>query len=249
MIDRETRILFRKEWRQLSAGTSALVTGAILPVLLLGAVPLFMSLAASSPKGHEKPIAEAMRFGLLGELHTDPRHFAGSMLPVMVALAGMILPTMMASYLLITERERRTLELLVALPVRIEQVLLAKMLATLLASVLMTLPVLLIDMVVLPARGAATFEQVIALPLLLVSALALSISVALVMSLLSKDFRTANNMAGALLVPLVFGSFVLHMLLPGGVLRPLGMSLAYAVAAVFVLRYALRTVTFERLLS
>lgn len=251
MIDREVRVLVRKEWRQLVAGKSALATGAILPVLLLGVVPLVMGSAASAADTHApgRPLPPEMQIGFLGEVGSDPRHLAGAMLPIMVALVGLILPTMMASYLLITERERRTLELMVALPVRIEQVLLAKMIATLLAASMMSVPLLVLDMIVLPAMHAASVEQVIGLPVLLVAGLALSTSTALLMSLLAKDFRTANNVAGALLAPTLVLTMVGGMLLPGGVVRPIGISVGYVIATVFILRQALKTVTFEKLLS
>lgn len=248
MIDREVRILFRKEWQQLLSGKSALATGAILPVLLLGLLPFVLGTASRTPP-HGRPVDPSMQFGLLGDLSQDPRHIAGSILPLFVAVVGMILPTMMASYLLITERERRTLELLVALPVRIEQVLLAKLLATLAASSMMSVPMLLIDIVALPLMGAASVEQVAALPVLLVAALTLSTSIALLMSLLAKDFRTANNIGGALLAPAVVFAMLGGFLLPGGIARPLGIALVYAIVAFFVMRYALKTVTFERLLA
>src|SRR6185369_6070661 len=141
-----------------------------------------------------------------------------------------------------------TLELLVALPVRIEQVMIAKLLATLAASSMMSVPLLLIDIVALPMMGAASVEQVVALPVLLVAGLALSSSIALLMSLLAKDFRTANNIGGAMLAPTIILTLIGGMLLPGGVVRPLGIALVYGVIAFFVMRHALKTVTFERLL-
>ena len=250
MIDREVRILFRKEWRQLIAGKSALLTGAILPLVLLGLVPMVMSAAARvPPHASGRPLPPSMQIGMLGDISDDPRHIAGSLLPIFVAIVGMVLPTMMASYLLITEREKRTLELLVALPVRIEQVMIAKLLATLAASSMMSVPMLILDIVLLPSMGAASYEQVAGLPILLLAGLCLSTSIALLMSLLAKDFRTANNIGGALLAPTIILTLIGGFLLPGGVIRPLGISVVYAIVAFFVMRHALRTVTFERLLS
>jgi ABC-type Na+ efflux pump permease subunit len=251
-MERETRVLFRKEWRQLVASKAALATGSLLPIFMLGIVPAFISRAGALDTGHAHDpghVSSGPTIGLFGEIGEDPRLLAGAMLPLMVAMVAMLVPTMMASHLLITERERRTLELLVALPVRIEQVLLAKLMATLLASSAMTLPILLIDMIALPLLGSATLEQVLALPILLAAGLALSTSIALLMSLLSPDFRAANNIAGALLAPTIISTMMGGMLLPGGVVRPLGIAVAYTIVAAFVLRYALRTVTFERLLS
>jgi ABC-type Na+ efflux pump permease subunit len=249
LFDPQMRVLFRKEWRQLVASKTAVATGAFLPALLLGVVPFVMSQAASAPLRPGRPLPEAMNIGFLGEVGGNPHHIAGAILPLLVAIVGMIVPTMMATHLLITERERRTLELLVALPVRIEQVLMAKLLATLVASSVVTAPLVLFDMISMPWRGAASVEQVIALPILLAAALVLSTSIALLMSLLSPDFRTANNVAGALLAPTMIGTLLFGLLLPGGPARAMGIALAYFITAFFLLRHALRTVTFERLLS
>ena len=72
---------------------------------------------------------------------------------------------------------------------------------------------------------------------------------ALLMSLLAKDFRTANNIGGALLAPTIIVTLIGGMLLPGGAVRPLVIAIVYTIAAALVMRHALRTVTFERLLS
>ena len=250
MIDRETRILFRKEWRQLLASRSAVATAAILPVLLLGVIPMVMLTAANAPQhGPARPLPEGMQFGLIGEIGDDPRHLPGAMLPLLVAVVGMVLPTMMATHLLITERERRTLELLVALPVRIGQVLTAKLLATLLAASALSVPLLVVDIVVLGTRNAADPGALFAMPLLLVAALALSTSTALLISLLSPDFRTANNVAGAMLAPIILVTLMGSVLLPGGAVRPLVIACVYVLVAVLVTRHALRTVTFEKLMA
>jgi ABC-type Na+ efflux pump permease subunit len=249
ILDREVRILFRKELRQLASGKSALATGAIVPVLMLGLLPTVFSFAARMPTHVDHPPPPGMQIGFLGDMTQHPQHLAGAMLPMFVALVGMILPTMMASYLLITERERRTLELLVALPIRIEQVLIAKLLATLVVSLALSGPLLIADMIALPLVGAASVEQVIGWPVLLVAGLSLSTSIALLMSLLAKDFRTANNIGGALLVPIIFSTMIGGMLLPGGVVRPVAISVAYLIVAALVMRHALKTVTFERLLA
>ncbi len=251
IFDRETGILYKKEMRQLAASKTALLTSALLPVLMLGVMPLTMMAAASGPvnHAHEKPLPPSMHFGLLGEMADDPRRLPVVMLPVFIAMAGLVLPTMNATFLLITERERRTLELLVALPVRIDQVLKAKLAAVLTVSCAATVPLLAVDIAVFLARGVCHPRDVLALPVLLVAVLSHGTASSLLISLLAKDFRAANNLAGAVLAPTLLLTFALETVLPGGIVRPLVMALAYFVAAAVLSRVALRTVTFERLLS
>lgn len=244
------RILLRKEWRQLVASKQALAVGLLLPAFMLGLLPFLVS-SAPAPAGPTDPehaMPDAMSFGMFAEVSDDPRRIALVLMSQMIAIVGLVLPTMFATHLLITERERRTLELLIALPVRLQDVLRAKMIAVLAATAMGTLPLLLFDMVLLPARGVATVGEVLALPVLLVCVLAYSTAVALLLALLAKDFRTANNLGGALLAPTIIVTVVLVVVLPGGAWRPLCLGLIYLAAAAIVMHFALRASTFEKLL-
>jgi ABC-type transport system involved in multi-copper enzyme maturation permease subunit len=238
--------LFRKEWRQLVASKAALLSGAILPVIMLGFVPLMLASLARGGRP-SRPLPLGMQFGLFAELGGEPRHLAGAILPILVSLVGLVIPTLLATHLVISEREQRTLELVVAWPVRLGDVLVAKLLATCAAAALLTLPFLALDMVVLVALSAASIEQVIGLPLVLGAALALSTVNAIAISLASKDFRTANNLGGVFIAPMLLVSVVATVVLPGGLARALGMALVHGVLALGVLRHVTRRATFERL--
>jgi ABC-type Na+ efflux pump permease subunit len=244
------RILLRKEWRQLVASKQALAVGFLLPALMLGALPYLVSSIPRSdaPPDPSRALPPSMSFGMFAEIEDDPRRLALVVMSQMIVIVGLVLPTMFATHLLITERERRTLELLIALPVRIQDVLLAKMIAVLGATALGALPLLAVDMVLLPMRGVATVGEVLALPFLLVCVLAYATATALLLALLAKDFRTANNLGGALLAPSIIVTSVLILVLPGGAARPLLLGLLFLAAAGVVARVALRASTFEKLL-
>jgi ABC-2 type transport system permease protein len=242
-------ILFRKEWRQLLFKRSAVVSAFLLPVLMLLVIPGSMSMTARVPAKTDKPLPPELHFGLMGDLAADPRTFAGAMLPLMVSMVGLILPLMMASFLLIIEKERRTLELLIALPVRVQHILTAKLLATVTLSSLIAVPLLVVDIVALPLLGAADLSQVVALPLVLVAAIAFSASGTLLVALIANDFRSANNFGGALIGPTILLILLVTALVPGGVVRPLVIALLLGVGAVALQIVARRLVTFERLLT
>jgi ABC-type Na+ efflux pump permease subunit len=249
VIDRETKILFIKELRQLVASKAAVITSAILPIMLLGVLPAVLYNAAQAGPGEAEPLPEGLRFGLMGELASDPRRMPVALLPMLIAMVGLILPNVMASQLLITERERRTLELLVALPVRIEQVLIAKLAAVLTLSCAMTVPLVIAHTIVIPSMDIASLGEVIAFPLLLVCALALATASSLLTALLARDFRTANNVAGLLLSPCIVLTIAGGAVLPPGITRTLVIAAAYLAVAAVMMRVALKTITFERLLS
>jgi ABC-2 type transport system permease protein len=111
-----------------------------------------------------------------------------------------------------------------------------------------TLTLFAIDAVLLLALGIATAGYVVALLLLLLCALAYSTASALLISLLAKDFRTANNLTGAAIGPLILLSVAFMMFVPGGAWTVALLAGLYALMAIVAGVIAMRVVTFERLL-
>lgn len=247
ILDREVKILFQKEWRQLTANRGAVAAALIVPFVGLLAMPLTMMFTltnAAPDKGGPPP-----NIALLAEVGNDLTKLPVAILPLVIAMVGVILPTMLITYLVISERENRTLELLVALPVRIDQILRAKLLAVVVITAGLTLPMVLIDCIVAVAKGLASVSDVAGFPFLLVCVLAYSTSASLMVSLLSRDFRTANNLSAFFLVPALLLGLFGSAVLPGGWIRPVALGLAFAIAAAAMARVALRGASFERLMS
>ncbi len=163
-------------------------------------------------------------------------------------MAGLIVPSVSATYTLISERESRTLELLVALPVRISQILAAKLLAIVFLSSLVTLPLFLVDLFWVLGRTTMPWGSRLLLFPVLVSAIAMSTASALLIGLLARDFRTANNVNGALLAPLLVVSLPLAIFSPSTAFACVALSVFYAIGAVVCAAVAIKGVTFERLL-
>lgn len=246
ILDREVKILFRKEWRQLTANRGAVIGALVVPFVALVVMPGLMLLTIPSEHPQKGP---STSIGFFAEVGDDPKRAAVALLPFLIAMTGVIVPTMLTSYLVISERESRTLELLVALPVRIDQILRAKLLAVIVATTGLTGPLLLLDCVVAVALGLASVSDVVGLPFLLASVLAYSTSASLLVSLLARDFRTANSVAGFFMVPAILLSMVATGVLPGGWMRPVVLGVVFALAALVLARSALRGASFERLMS
>jgi ABC-type Na+ efflux pump permease subunit len=199
---------------------------------------------APSSIEHPQPVT----FGLIGELAQDPSRIAIAVLPMLVTIVALIAPTSLITHAIVQERETRTLELLVALPVRIQQVIAAKLTTAFLFSLSVCGGCASILCVELLALGIATPTDVFGIAALLVAALGYATASSLLVAILAKDFRTANNLAGAVIGPailvVVVGTAVLS-----GVTRPLALALLFSFAAMLLARTALRTATFERLLD
>ncbi len=249
MLAREVRILFRKELRQLLRNRGAMLTALFLPLLMLLLMPLaqIVSMSSATPKDLRLPPEMQLPPGL-AELREDPRAMLWFILTPLLATGNLLYPAVTASYTFISERESRTLELLVALPVRVGHILLAKLLAILALAMPMSLALFAVDAVLLLKRGLGSPGYVLMLAVMLLCALACSTSTALLVSLLARDFRAASNLNGLVLGPIVLGSFALMTVVPGAAVAAGVLAALYAVGAGVTTLLALRVVTFERLL-
>lgn len=249
MLAREVRILFRKEWRQLVRSRGAMVTALLLPFILLVIVPglQMLGMKTGAAKPVNLPPGVEMPPGLR-ELAENPLAMMRAMLVPFIALGGLIVPSVTASYILITERESRTLELLVALPVRVGQILLAKLLALLALASLVTLVLFSVDAALILGLGVGSPGFVLALLAVLLTALTFSTTTALLVSLLARDFRTANNINGLLLGPIILVCFIATLAVPGPLLTSLLLAALFTVGSGVATIVAMKVITFERLL-
>jgi ABC-type Na+ efflux pump permease subunit len=252
MIAREVRILMAKEWRHLLRSRSAMASALLLPVLLLLIVPglQMIGLSMDTPSETNLPLPpDAPLPPGLAAINDDPKAIIRVLLlPLFITIGGLIVPSITANYTMIAERENRTIELLVALPVRVGQILLAKLLVIVLLAGAVTLTLFAIDAAIILVLGIASIGYILALLLLLLAALAYSTASALLISLLARDFRTANNLSGALLVPTMLLCVSLLLVVPGEAGKLLLLAAFFALAALVATLVALRVVTFERLL-
>jgi ABC-2 type transport system permease protein len=249
MLAREVKILFRKELRQLVRNRGAMLTALFIPVVMIIVLPMAQILSMGSGTPKELNISPEVQLPPgLAELRHDSRALLWFILTPLVATGSLLCPAVTASYTFIAEREARTLELLVALPVRVGQILLAKLLAILALAVPVSLGLLSVDVVLLLSRGLAPLSYVLTLGVMMLAALACSTSTALLVSLLARDFRAASNLNGMVLGPVVLVSFGLMALLPGPTFSAGVLAVFYAVLAGVTTLLAMRVVTFERLL-
>lgn len=251
LLPREVPLLLRKEWRQLLRSPNALATSLILPLLLLVGVPLLLRTAGGA--AGTAPLPKLPLPGFLpglAELDSEPAHgLPRFIMPFMVGLAGLVVPSVAGAYTLVAERESRTIELLVALPVRIGQVLVAKLCAILLLACAVTMPLLGLSVLLMVSAGTFGPTFGVALFCELLGALAYSTSSALLVSLLARDYRAAQNVLGALLTPTILIVPAVLIFVPGGVIKIAALGLLYAIVAAILGFIAVRVVTFERLLS
>ena len=248
------RALVWKELRQLPRKRGALLTATIFPFFFLFLLPLGQGfgLRTSNPTAQNiaTMVAESLPpFPSLVTVTSTPtvlyREFT---LPLFVSFGGLIVPGVTATYSLISERERRSLELLVALPVSLTQILWAKLIAVLVLAFMTSLPFFLVQHGIAVGRDLLTPGRVVMLLFVLLAAQTYSAASALVVSLLSRDYRTANNINGALLGPFIVAIPTFLLLAPPGEERLLVLGLGLLVLAAGSLFLAMRVISLERFL-
>ncbi len=242
---RETAALLRKELGQVRRSRGALISAGLLSLLMIVVVP-GLQLTAILASGRQA--LPSVPLPGLARLDEPRQLFVQLMLPAFVALAGVMVPSIAAVHTIVVERERRTIELLVALPVRVGDILLAKLLANLALAVATLGPLVFVDMAALAWLGLVSPAYVVSVCLLLVAALGCSVGMSLLVALLARDFRTANNLNGILLGPTIGLVLAVLILVPADVHLSVlaGLLLAIGVGAV---AGGLRWLTFERYLA
>jgi ABC-type transport system involved in multi-copper enzyme maturation permease subunit len=185
---------------------------------------------------------------LPGELSDPQQLFTDFLLPLVVAISGLVVPSVAATYTVVAEHERRTLELLMALPVRAADVLLAKMLAMLVLAVAVALPLFAIDAVAVLLLGLSEPAYVLELLLVLLAALICSVCEALVLALVARDLRTTNNLNGALITPVTLAIVAILLGAPPSLRLP-ALAVFLLLLAGVAYTCAARWLTFERYLA
>jgi ABC-2 type transport system permease protein len=213
-LRRPVRVLFRKELRQFMRSRTAILTGLLLPALVMVVAPVVqLTAAAGGPPARTTPI-QAPVPGLAGMAQLSDL-FLYFTLPLFFVLSGLMTPSLAATHTVISERERRSIELLVALPVSVTDILTAKMAANLAVASATLLPLFLIDAVAVLLLTPAGLLYVLAALLLLLSSLVASIGISLLLALVARDFRTANNLNGFFVVPAMLLTGLCVVLIPG----------------------------------
>ena len=243
------RALLGKELLQMRRSRGALISSTLLPILLMVVIPLGQ-LAAFSSTSSQAAMAtgNATNTALLARFARPVEAFTGLILPLLIAMTGVVVPSVATAYAVVAERERRSLDLLMALPVSVTEVLVAKVLSVFLVALGVVLPLFVIQAAALLTLGAADVGRIAALLLVLLGAFTCSVGVTFVITILARDYRTANNLSGLQIGPVVLLAPLLLLLLPG----PLGfVTLAASLAAIglVALFIAWRWITFERYLA
>ena len=238
------RSLLWKELRQVGRNRMALLTAAFLPFIILFLAPIQILLQLRLAGLRALPTNSFPGIDM-----NDPNQLALQLIyPVLFVLGGMLLPTLTTTYAIVAERERHSLELLVSLPVSVGEILAAKLLMVLTVTALVGLPYVAAVLTLIVILGLGGLEIIPALLAPFIAAVICSTALSLVLTLLARDFRSANNLNGVFFVPVLFLTLATLALAPGPA-RTYVLALVLVGVAAVALLIALRWITFERYLE
>lgn len=249
MIQEEVQLLFWKEVRQLTRNTAAMLSSLFMPAVLVVLAPVLALLAGRTQPYRELHVP-ALTQSLPGfdVVRDGQGYFLYVTLPFLFVMASLLTPILSATHTLIVERERRSLELLLSLPVLVGDILAAKLAANLATAVATIVPMFLVDAVVILTLTGAGMAYVVGTLFLLVTTLVAAAGASLLMALLARDLRTATSLGGMLAVLPLLLTALCVVFVPGlGRFAVLGLlMLALGCGAVYS---GLRWLTSERYVS
>jgi ABC-2 type transport system permease protein len=216
MPSSQVSLLFWKEVRQLTRNTGVMLTCLFMPAVLIVLTPV-LAILASHTRGYRTftvpPLAH--RLPGLAEIQTAQDEFLLVVMPTLFVIASLLAPMLAAIYTLIVERERRTLELLLALPVLVGDIVTAKLIAILATAFATMLPMFLVDAVVIviltPTQGA----YVLAALFLVASTLVAASCGSVLLALLARDVRTATTYGATMAAAPLFLTALCIVFIPG----------------------------------
>ena len=206
-------IILGKEWRELRSERT-LVFSTLLPPLLFAILPVLIAFAAGQTPDED--------MGELGAVLADPalaglsslelgQAIIGRQFGLLMLLTPLIVPSVIASYSIVGEKTRRTLEPLLATPIHSWELLLGKSLTALIPTLIVTWigAALFVGGMALVAVSSAVMRAIISpgwltTLLLCTGPLALiMIAACVAISARVNDPRTAQQVSAIAVVPLL----------------------------------------------
>jgi ABC-type transport system involved in multi-copper enzyme maturation permease subunit len=248
-LRREVRLLIAKEMRQWSRNPGAYLTNVVLAMLLVGMAPLLAVLfSKSSGYRHLWLPPSVSALPGLRVIHNAQGFFLYFTLPTLFVLTTLLAPILTGVWTLITEREEDSVEMLLALPVVVEDILTAKLVAALAGSAIFIVPMFGAYALVIVTVTPAGVAYVVGSLFLVGSTLVAAAGANLLLALWARDQRTASYYGGMLAgVPLLVTG--LSLILAPGLARFLVLGLLMLFLGFGSLYAGMKWVTFERYVS
>ena len=207
----KVKVIVLKEWAEIFKNKYVMLMTTLLPLILV-AIPLVFLFATGNPNAKMKgleDIASAPAFQGM-----DPRAAMQILLiqqfMFYFLMLPLIVPTYIAAYSIIGEKQQRTLEPLLATPITVTELLAGKALAALIPAVAVTYLGYAVYAVIARFLTTLTVWKYIVSPIWLLAILLLgpllgilAINVGVIVSSRVNDIRMAEQISGMLVLPVV----------------------------------------------
>lgn len=252
--------ILRKEWLELRQDWSILA-GTLIPPLLMSLMPVgVVAMMATMPDPGTVELGAAVADPALAGLPIDQlgQALIGKQFGILFLIMPMLIPSIIASYSIVGEKSRRTLEPILATPIKTWELLTAKSLAALIPTlgITWTCGVIFIIGMRIVALTDYVFQVIVnpawlLLLILCTPLLALiTIAASVIISSRVNDPRTAQQLAGVVVVPvllLFFGQMIGFLVLNPTMV--IGAAVVLLVLAVVLLQMAIEFFRRETILT
>lgn len=247
LLNAEARLLWGKEIEQLTRSWNVMLSTLGVSVALVVLGPISALLAGTTRNFYitVAPPKEAARLWGFSTIHGIQDYFLYILLPVLFVLAALLTPVLTALQSLIGERERRSLELLMALPVVVDDIVTAKLAANVAIALATIMPMFAVDAIVLKAVGRVDWTYIGWASILLLGSVTASVGASILLALMARDLRTAMS-SGALLLAVPLSLTGLCVSLVPGVARFAVIGILLFALGVGACYGGLRWLTYER---
>jgi ABC-2 type transport system permease protein len=208
---KKVRVIIQKEWQEIFKNKYVLFSITLLPMLFV-AIPiafLFFTGNPNTPINGLDDIANSPSFA-----GYDPRAAAQILLiqqfMFYFLMMPLIIPSYITAYSIIGEKQQRTLEPLLATPMSVTELLLGKSLSALLPAVLVTWVAYITYVVIARFVTSGTVWSYIVSPIWMLAIVLLgpilgilAVNVGLIVSSRVNDVRSAEQISGMLVIPIV----------------------------------------------
>ncbi|GAB4175819.1 MAG: ABC transporter permease subunit [Roseiflexaceae bacterium] len=208
-------ILLAKEWLELRKQRWMLISLALLPLFFtLMPIGIMYAISQSPTQPPDPQTAELIRINSFLQGMNDRevgQALIGQQFSLFILIIPLMVPSVIAAYSIVGEKNNRTLEPLLATPIHVWELLLAKCLAAVAPALLLTLiaGIILSIGIRLTAVSASVVRAILnpgwMVLLILCSPIAAIITVMIIIAISSRvnDPRSAQQISGLLVLPLV----------------------------------------------
>ncbi|MCL5985291.1 MAG: ABC transporter permease [Actinobacteria bacterium] len=256
------RAIIEKEWTEFGKSRLMLITSIVLP-LVFSLIPIVMAIVFKYVEMPEAKLGDMSRFyamlpgaGSLTKKEVFEVTFLSAFLYFYLIVPAW-LPMSMATNSIVAEKERKSLEPMLASPMAVSELFFGKLVSAFIPSIVITWAMFILYLIFMyiflsPAAFGALFGFRVFMAMFVLAPILsiISVTLGIIISSKIKDIRSAQQVGGVIILPVLIPFYlqVMGAIMLNWVAMLVG-SIVLAFVAYFIFRIAVRTFDKEAILT